>query len=362
MKIVDRAFPREGASPIAASLAFAAALLAGGCGGGVDGVAVGPSTLPTPPGAGNVGRPSGATANLKVLPWAGFKAAVSYTFDDSQPSQIAHYAELQKVGVPMTFYVSIANSSETSYDATFTTAVKDGHEIGNHTDHHCQSNLTGCSFGTPLATLGDELDACSTYIPQHFGQKEVWTGASPFGDTGYDTDASSRFFVYRGVSGGTIAPNDDTDPFDLPCHMAAEGETEAEFNAATDTARSRGAWQIFLVHTIQPTTAVWYNPVNITDVTGTMSATKALKNVWIDTVANVGAYWMGEKTFSAVTPTTSGKTQTWKWTLPAHFPTGKYLRVTVEGGTLTQDGAELPWVTHGYYEVALDAGSLTWTP
>ncbi len=329
-------------------------------GGGV--VSKGPSTLPVPPGAGNVPKPSGTTEDLVVLPWADFKAAVSYTFDDSQPSQIAHYAELQAVGVPMTFYVSTGNSSEASYDATFTQAVNDGHEIGNHTVHHCQANLTGCSFGTPLATLPPELDECSTYIPQHFGQSAVWTGASPFGDTGYDTDASSRFFVYRGVGGGMIAPNDNTNAFNLPIHLAATGETAASFNAEAEAAVSAGDWLIYLVHTILPTTAVWYNPVQITDVTGTMSATKALGNVWIDTVAAVGAYWRGQKIFTSVTPTTSGSDKTWTWTLPAHFPSGKYLRVTVGGGTLTQAGVALPWVSHGYYEVALDAGSLTWSP
>ena len=46
----------------------------------------------------------------------------------------------------------------------------------------------------------------------------------------------------------------------------------------------------------------------------------------------------------------------WTWTLPENFPPGKYLRVKVDGGTLTQGAAALPWVTHGYYEVALDAG------
>ena len=93
-----------------------------------------------------------------------------------------------------------------------------------------------------------------------------------------------------------------------------------------------------------------------------MTHTKSLEDVWIDTVANTGAYWLGQKVFSAVAPKSDGKDQTWTWTLPAHFPTGKYLRVTVYGGTLTQGGAALPWVTHGYYEVALDAGSLTWSP
>jgi hypothetical protein len=37
------------------------------------------------------------------------------------------------------------------------------------------------------------------------------------------------------------------------------------------------------------------------------------------------------------------------------------VRVTVDGGTVKQCGSELTWDPHGYYEVALDAGSLTIT-
>jgi hypothetical protein len=39
-----------------------------------------------------------------------------------------------------------------------------------------------------------------------------------------------------------------------------------------------------------------------------------------------------------------------------------YLRVKVDGGTLYQNGKPLPWSEHGYYEVGLDAGSLTLSP
>jgi hypothetical protein len=35
------------------------------------------------------------------------------------------------------------------------------------------------------------------------------------------------------------------------------------------------------------------------------------------------------------------------------------VRVRVDGGTLTQRGQRLIWDEHGYYEVALDRGSLT---
>ena len=66
--------------------------------------------------------------------------------------------------------------------------------------------------------------------------------------------------------------------------------------------------------------------------------------------------------FTAVTPTTSGTSKTWTWTLPAHFPPRKYLRVKVDGGTLTQGGNALTCNDHGYYEIALDAGSVTLSP
>jgi hypothetical protein len=84
--------------------------------------------------------------------------------------------------------------------------------------------------------------------------------------------------------------------------------------------------------------------------------------VWIDTMTNVGAYWRGQKAFGSATTTMSGSDKTWTWKLPANFPPGKFLRVTVPGGTLKQNGATLPWDPHGYYEIALDAGSVTVSP
>jgi peptidoglycan/xylan/chitin deacetylase (PgdA/CDA1 family) len=334
----------------------------GGSGGGTDGgVTKAPSGLPEPATSG-VAKPSGTAGNLTVLPWAGFKAAVSWTFDDSQPSQIAHYAELAAVGIPVTFYISTGNSGEAGYDATWTQAVNDGNEIGNHTVHHCQANLTGCSFGTPDATLEQELDDCTSYITQHYPQAAVWTSASPFGDTGYDTDDSTRFLVNRGVGGGLIGANDSTDMFNLPIYLAQTGDTASIFSAQIDSAHSAGKWLILLVHSITPTTDLWYNPVAITDVTGGMSHGQSLGDVWNDTVVAVAAYWRAQKLVSGLTPTTSGSSQTWTWTLPAHFPSGKYLRATVAGGTLTQGGSALPWNDHGYYEIALDPGSVTLSP
>ena len=63
-----------------------------------------------------------------------------------------------------------------------------------------------------------------------------------------------------------------------------------------------------------------------------------------------------------LTPATVGSDKVYSWTLPAHFPPGHHVRVTVTGGTVKQCGNELPWDAHGYYEIDLDAGSLTVSP
>jgi peptidoglycan/xylan/chitin deacetylase (PgdA/CDA1 family) len=345
---------------------LAALLLAAGCsssdppGGG--GGPPGPSGLPVPPGAANQPQPSGTPGNLRVLAWAGFMSAVSYTFDDAQPSQIEHYAELQAAGVPMTFFITSGSSTASSgFDATFTQAVADGHEMGNHTVHHCRADLSGCSNGS-ATSVDTELDDCTAYITGHFGQPAVYTAASPFGDSGWNSPSGARFFLSRGVGNGSVAPNDNTDPLNLPCHAAVAGETVDMFNAAIDAAGSAGRWLIFLIHTIAPTSANWYAPIDVSVITDSVSRAKALGGIWIDTMMKVGAYWRAQKLLSAVTPATSLADQTWTWTLPAHFPPGQYVRVTLDGGTPSQNGAALTWDAHGYYEVALDAGSLTVSP
>ncbi|MEO8905746.1 MAG: hypothetical protein ABI488_24670 [Polyangiaceae bacterium] len=73
----------------------------------------------------------------------------------------------------------------------------------------------------------------------------------------------------------------------------------------------------------------------------------------------VGSYWQGEKAVSAATSMTSGTDKTYTWALPANFPPGRYIRVTTDGGILKQGGTVVPWDSHGYYEISLDAKSVT---
>lgn len=308
----------------------------------------GPSGLPAP-GSGGVTEPSGLAENLRVLDWAGFQAAVTYTFDDSNTSQIQNYPALQALGVPLTFYLQTGKGSSTN--PVWSQAVLDGHELGNHTQSH-QSTGPG---------IGADTDAATTFIEDRFGVK-VWTMAAPNGSTDYAAIAASRFLINRGVSDQQIAPNDETDPFNLSCWIPPAGTSTGVFNAKVDAVRAAGNWQVMLVHGFTGGSDSAYQPVGLADFLSSVEYAKALGDVWIDRLVTVAAYWRAQKVFTSVTPNTVSGASTWVWTLPESFPPGQYLRVTVDGGTLTQADTELVWDEHGYYEVALDVGSLTLSP
>jgi hypothetical protein len=334
----------------------------------------GAAALPLPPAPREVAQPAGSTGQpgLRVLDWAGFKAAMSYTFDDSQPSQIDHYPALKAQRVRSTYYINpVANwypqwNDPTRFDAVWKDAIAEGSEIGNHTTHHCRAaELADNDAGTckdGLGSAGAEFDDTTTYIRTRIGQAAVWTTAYPFGDTDYRAAAASRFLIGRGVWPGTVAPGTASDALNLPVVGLPGDDRLAAFNTAVDNALGQGRWMIYLFHTLLPTTQDWGGGEDIGVVTGNMAYAKSFGTMWIDSVVNVGAYWRGQQLLQAAVPSTSGGVTTWRWTLPANFPSGRKLRVVVDGGTLWQNGAQLPWDRRGYYEVSLDAQSLNWTP
>lgn len=309
------------------------------------------SGLPVPPGDANVARPEGPPGKLEVLDWAGFQGAVSFTFDDTNSSQIEHYDALAALGARYTFYLMTSKSAELD-DPVWVRAVEDGHELGNHTRYHEEEDAGGV-----------DTDAATRTLEEKFGIK-VYTMAAPYGSDAYIDVAKTRFLINRGVAPDPlIAPNDDSDPFNLTCYIPSEGATaEGEMNAQIDAARDAGRWRIVLVHGFVGGDDSAYLPVSIDEFVANVSYATSFGDLWVDSVVNVGAYWRGQKAFTDGTREQRGDDTVWTWTLPAHFPPGKVLRVRVEGGTLTQNGQELAWDPHGYYEVALDAGTLTLSP
>lgn len=306
------------------------------------------STLPVPPGYRCVPQPTGMQGNLKVINWAGFTGAVSYTFDDSNSSQLDNFPAINALGVPMSWY--LLTSKTESASCIWKQAIKSGHEIGNHTDTH------------PEIASESDIDKCTAFIQHHFGITPL-TIAAPYGDLSYVDPSKPRFLFNRGVWGGSIAPYDDTvDPYNLLCTTPETNATASDLTNIVNTARSAGNWQILLFHGFNGGTDTPYHPLDVDQFIANVKEVKAWGDMWMDSVINIGSYWLAQMLFSSLTPTISGRNIEYQWKLPAHFPSGKSLRVTVTGGTLKQNNKVLKWDSHGYYEISLDAGSLTITP
>ncbi|WP_437981558.1 polysaccharide deacetylase family protein [Sorangium sp. So ce117] len=319
-----------------------------GTGGSGDGGEAPESGLPPGPGAGNVPKPGGAAGGFKVIDWAGFAGAVTYSFDDSNQTQIQNYDAMNALGVPFTFYVWTGKSE--ANNAVWQKAQMDGHEIGNHTSSHAMDDPGGSA-----------TDSAQQWIKQKFGIT-AYTMAAPYGANGYTSIAQSRFLINRGVSNALIGPNDNSNAFQLPTYIPPTNASKAQMDSEVASARSGKKWRTFCIHGFTGGNDSAYQPIPFQAWVDHVKAVKAYGDVWIGTMETIGAYWRGQKAITDGTNTKNGNDTTYNWTLPQNFPPGKYVRVTVTGGTLKQNGTALKWHPQGYYEVALDAKSVTLSP
>jgi hypothetical protein len=193
------------------------------------------------------------------------------------------------------------------------------------------------------------LQQNETYITTNFGVTAN-SMAAPNCDQSWSTVAPNVLFQNRGPCGqsaGTVGPRDSTSAFLLPAYLPNTNETSSTMISSFAT----GKWRIFVVHGFDGEAST-YQPVSSDEMAKTM--TNAVTNgYWTETITNIGAYWQGQKAISASATTTA------TWSLPAHFPKNMCVRITTTGGTVTQGGQSVPWDDHGYYQISLDAGSVT---
>ncbi len=310
----------------------------GGDAGGTPSASFKCDNLSLAPSMTGVAKPSGAAGGLKVLDWAGFKGAASFTFDDNTPSQLANYNALKGTGGHFTwFVVGKWLSGNASSISGYKASIADGQEVANHTYSHDDSGSQS------------DLTNNQMFIQQNFGVA-AYSMAAPNCKTAWDNAAKNTLFLNRVPCGGSVAavsPRDNTNQYGLPAFLPNEGAQESALSGQLVA----GKWRLYVIHGFDSQGGT-YQPVPIGSVTGAMS--KAVMNgYWVETMTNVGAYWQGQKLIPESATTSA------MWTLPSKFPPNMCLRITTTGGTVTQKGKAIPWDPHGYYEISLDAGEVT---
>jgi hypothetical protein len=249
------------------------------------------------------GRPYGSQEQAAGAPpfrWPeGKRAAISLTFDDARLSQVdTGLPILDRYNIKATFYVSPDNIRE-RLDG-WKRAVKNGHEIGNHTmTHPCTGNYAFSKANAledlSLDRMARDIDEASLAIEKMLAVKPV-SFAYPCCQTFVGRGAAVKSYVplvaERFMTGrlGLNESANDPSVCDLSQLLAqwSDGATFEALKALIDQAISEGRWLILAGHEVgesgyQTTLAKTLEAL-------CRYASDPRSGLWIDTVGRIGKY------------------------------------------------------------------------
>jgi peptidoglycan/xylan/chitin deacetylase (PgdA/CDA1 family) len=200
---------------------------------------------------------------VKELPFwpAGVAGALSLTFDDNAPSQLAHALPcLDEHGLRGTFYVNPGRRPDWERQVPrWQRAAAAGHELGNHTSRHpCSCNfgfdpnfcLEKLSLQDIEATIDEAEADLDQLFPQQKGRRsfcypcyQSYVGAGVERQS-YVPVVARRF---RTARGGGERPNNPR-IIDLSYAWAVEGHSAEQMIAHAENAAEQGLWAIICMH------------------------------------------------------------------------------------------------------------------
>ncbi len=303
---------------------------------------------------------------FQVVPWNGYKAAISLTYDDGDPIHLELVApEMAKRHLRGTFFL-ITGKLDPLVVKEWKKLLVDGQEIGNHTvTHRHVADLTP-------ADEQNEVARAKSTLERDFGVP-VLTFAYPFGEEspGLLKWVEAEDFMARGVGGASYDMTPDTEPdwYNIPCQATMTAYAFDTYKNWMDQDLAAGAWAVFVIHGVEGTPWGWQPIPKATFLKILDYLVQNQKDIWIAPFSEVGAYWRAEKVLEKARPQKSGSLTTLKWDKPANFPAGVVLKLSIQGEGLkvSQAGKPVEPLSAGIYPVSFDAGELTlenavWVP
>ncbi len=273
--------------------------------------------------------------DLKVLPWNGYKAATSLTFDDSDPSHLdVAVPELNQRKMKGTFYL-IANRTDRKDD--WRKLLTAGHELGNHTLDHKHTNEL-----TPKDEEAQVVGA-QNVLQKEFGVP-VLTFAYPFTEIspGLTKWLTKTHLLARGGYGnGNYVNKPDVEPDWLNISARAT-MTDLKFEAYKswiDEDVAGGGWLVWMIHGLEGTQWGW-QPIQKKVFTQILDYLQK-QDIWVGTFLEVGSYFRAQREFEKVVPQVNGKNKSWNWKVPNVFPAKVQIKVKLVSGQNDSKGFEI---------------------
>jgi peptidoglycan/xylan/chitin deacetylase (PgdA/CDA1 family) len=257
-------------------------------------------------------KQSDLVGRVSVATWPnGASAAVSCTFDDRLTSHVdVVRPDLDRFGFSGTFFVIREHPSlpqlSSDYLAKWQALGESNHEIGNHTSTHPE-DLPSLA----PTEIARQLDGCDEFIERVLGHSRAASFAYPFGRHGPPTGhlrecARSRFALSRSTHPTQVGPNAATpDEMDaLQSFTIDRSCTLEQVQQQLDKAIESRGWVILTFHKVAQGEGsggidrnFWIACLN------SLSARR--EQLWIDTVADVGAYIYARHSARVVCESTS---------------------------------------------------------
>jgi peptidoglycan/xylan/chitin deacetylase (PgdA/CDA1 family) len=294
------------------------------------------------------------STSFKVLPWNGYRAALSLTFDDGDPSQLDFaIPEMEKRGIRGSFYLVVNRLDRVE---EWKKASRFGHELGNHSlTHRRASTLAPGEAETEVGVAKQKLEE-TLGVP-------IETFVYPYSEVtpALRQAAEKHHFITRcGLELPPMTPESDPDWAYLPSLVAWTYTSAGILKGWANTALQDGGWTLPMFHSFDGTKTGWQPMARKVFIEFLDFLAEEKDRLWLGPVREVGAYWMAQKTLERTKPRTQGNRTVWKWQKPGLFPGGTRLKVLpTQGARLEQGGQTLQPAPDGTCSVSFDAGELT---
>jgi peptidoglycan/xylan/chitin deacetylase (PgdA/CDA1 family) len=304
---------------------------------------------------------TGEMVKARVLPWNGYQAAVSLTYDDGDPAHLEiAIPEMDKRQMKGTFFL-VGNRISQATNARWKKAFDSGHEAAHHSMSHPQPK------GLSAEQLDVEVAGAHEVLEKTFGHRVV-TYAYPYGAITPELvqRLEGRYVACRVGLNLLQSLNGPLDWMNIPSMVTLTALTLSDYEGWITRTLEQGAWCVVMVHGIEwPGTGWEPMPRQVFDDMLDMLAQRR-QGLWIATFAEVGSYLRAQKEFEKAVGSVTGQTTKWCWQRPEVIPPGVVLKVTLEGlgqanAQVRQGGEVIEPDGAGIYATNFDAGELSVT-
>ena len=284
-------------------------------------------------------------APITTVPWNGYPGAVSFTFDDSEISQLNNLGEYfeKNDDIKVTFFMT-GGMNAGNQSKYFPMAAK-GHEIGNHSKSH--SDLTGGGVN-----LKSEITEYKHTLESK-GDFEVVSFATPYCyyNDAVEAEIAKEHIVNRNCQGAIKYKWDEEPIWERISSDCYQGDTQQSKGNMSE-AKQKNAWTVQLNHGVDGR-GFGYG-IEPSDMISIMDEAKA-QGLWRAPMGRVAAYYRAHFVIdkAASTAIDGGFKVTWTSPHPA-MPKSVPLRVKIEGAegkTVKQKGKEIQAESDGSFVI-----------